>query len=310
MDNTIIQMFPGESRSFWEQTASLGDAIQEIRFRIDRPIVIHCGGKELFLDESGGLLQKPVNCVRATEQEIRGIVKHICSYSRYAYEDELKQGFLTVKGGHRVGVSGQAVQENQGELKTFRNITFLNIRIAHEIKGAADGVIPGLYCDQVFKNTLILSPPGCGKTTLLRDIVRQISDGNRYGPGLKVGLVDERGEIAGCLGGRPQKDVGMRTDVLDGCPNALGMMMVLRTTSPEVIAIDELGSRPELEALRSAAACGCKIVATAHGNTMADVSGRLEGTKGEMAGLFEKIILLGKENGRCIVKKTFAAIGI
>lgn len=279
--------------------------IQEIRLRAGRPVVIYRDGAERFLTEHGELTDSCSNAYCATERELGEMLEHICHYSPYAFEEELRRGFVTVAGGHRVGVAGQAVLAADGSIKTLKNISYLNIRIAHQKKGAADGVLSRIYQKGVLRNTLIISPPGCGKTTLLRDLIRQISDGNAYGQGMTVGVVDERSELAGSFLGRAQNDMGMRTDILDGCPKETGMLLLLRSMSPRVIAIDELGSEGEFRALRQAAACGCKILATVHGEDRKDVESRFSGEMIYFQGMFELLLVLGKREGKCVVKHIY-----
>ena len=177
--------------------------------------------------------------------------------------------------------------------------------MAHQIKGVADKVLPYLYENGVVKNTLIISPPGCGKTTLLRDIIRQISNGTVYGQGVNVGVVDERSEIAGSYLGEPQNDVGIRTDVLDACPKVLGMMLLLRSMSPGVIAIDEIGGQEDLEALCQASYCGTGIVATIHGNGLEDYVKKIRACNPRIEQIFQCALILGKENGSPILHRVY-----
>ena len=222
--------------------------LQEIRLRAGKPVLVFMDGREYMV---GRLLEpdadlSPVLADPALIREILGIFSR---HSLYAFEDEIRQGFLTIEGGHRVGIAGKAVTEGSG-LRTIRDISSLNIRLAHEKPGCGDPVLPWLYENGRLQNTLILSPPGAGKTTLLRDVVRQVSNGNRYGPGLQTAVVDERSELGACFKGVPQCDLGMRTDVMDGCPKALGMVMMIRSMAPGAVAVDEIGDREDLEAIR------------------------------------------------------------
>jgi len=301
MEKSILQLFPQEYRTLWRRVSEEQDKIQEIRLRVRKPVIIYCGGREFFHSETGELISVAGNCSKhiVTERELERILQHICHYSPYAYEEELRRGFVTVAGGHRVGVVGQVVLEEDGSVRTIKNVSCLNIRVSHQIRGAADDVMCRLYRNQRLKSTLIVSPPGCGKTTMLRDMIRQVSDGNSYGPGMTVGVVDERSELAGSYLGIPQNDLGMRTDVLDGCPKREGMLMLLRSMSPDVLAIDEVGDQGEWDVLRRASACGCKLLATVHGENLADVEQRF-GISGEsLEQIFDLFLLLGKQGGKC-----------
>jgi stage III sporulation protein AA len=193
------------------------------------------------------------------------------NYSLYAFEEEIKNGYITIQGGHRVGICGQAVLA-EGGIKTIKHINGLNIRITHQIKGCADGVIDKIAKPDL-KHTMIISPPGCGKTTLIRDIARLLSNGDddKNIPGYKVGIVDERSEIAGCYHGVPQNDVGIRTDILDAAPKAKGMIMLLRSMSPEVIIVDEIGRKEDSTAIDEIINSGVKLVCTVHGASLQDI---------------------------------------
>jgi stage III sporulation protein AA len=193
-----------------------------------------------------------------------------------------------------VGVAGKVVTEGD-QITCLRHISFINIRLAHQIPGCADPVLPYLISDGQLCSTLIISPPGCGKTTLLRDLIRQISNGSRVLPGMTVGVVDERSEIAGSYLGIPQNDVGIRTDVLDCCPKSRGMMMLLRSMSPQVIAVDEIGGGDDVVALLRVRSCGCRLIASMHGDSFADASGRLSADGILAAGMFQRFLVLGKD---------------
>lgn len=305
MSGSLLQLFPIEKRSFWEKVASQESCIQEIRLRAGLPILVLHEGSESFLDESGAFTDNPSLACRAEAKDLEEVLLHICRYSLYAFEDELKQGFITVDGGHRIGVAGQVVLEGTKSVRTIKHISCLNIRVAHQVRGAADQVLPLVYHKGELMNTLVISPPGCGKTTLLRDLVRQVSNGSRWGAGRCVGVVDERSEIAGCFQGRPQNDVGMRTDVLDGCPKALGMMILLRAMSPQVIAIDELGGREDMEAVHMAASCGCRILATVHGDGLSDIRRKAGMEELFREGIFSRFVILKKKNGKCMIEAVY-----
>ena len=251
--------------------------LQEIRMRINSPLMIRQRGKEYKLTEEGKLLRcngneqyEKENIHYVDRCELMETMEYIAGYSLYAYEDELRQGFLTIQGGHRVGVAGKILME-EGKVRSIRYISFLNIRLAHQVEGCADKVMPFIVENGEVCHTLIISPPCCGKTTLLRDVIRQISNGNAWCEGKNVGVVDERSEIGGAYQGVPQNDLGIRTDLLDCCPKAEGMMMLIRSMSPEVVAVDEIGDYGDIKAIESVLNCGCRLIATVHGSSVEDI---------------------------------------
>lgn len=229
------------------------EGAREIRIRQGLPLIIRGFGGETVLP------YKP------TMQDIGGALEKMADHSLYAFDAEIKNGFITLPRGHRVGICGRVVLEG-GKIKTLRHISGLTIRVARQVLGAADEVLPLVKNADKIHNTLIISPPGQGKTTVLRDLVRQLSNLGKH-----VSVVDERSEIAGSCQGIAQNDLGQRTDVLDGAPKAEGMLLMLRAMSPDVIAVDEIGGPDDVAALLSIASCGAKIIATLHGENMADL---------------------------------------
>ena len=250
---------------------------QEIRMRINSPLMIRRWGKEYKLTEEGKLLRcngneqyEKENIHYVDRCELMETMEYIAGYSLYAYEDELRQGFLTIQGGHRVGVAGKILME-EGKVRSIRYISFLNIRLAHQVEGCADKVMPFIVENGEVCHTLIISPPCRGKTTPPRDVIRQISNGNAWCEGKNVGVVDERSEIGGAYQGVPQNDLGIRTDLLDCCPKAEGMMMLIRSMSPEVVAVDEIGDYGDIKAIESVLNCGRRLIATVHGSSVEDI---------------------------------------
>lgn len=301
----VLHIFPDYMRAKWRNAANRADELQEIRLRIDREIIMIINNKECYLTADGEIVihKEKAHCI--TERDMEAILNHICEYSVYAFSDEIKQGFLTIPGGHRIGLAGQVVLQEDNKIRNIKHIRYMNIRISHEIIGAADSILPYIYEDGKLQDILLISPPGCGKTTLLRDIVRQISDGNQYGEGMNVAIVDERSEIAGSYLGKPQNDVGMRTDILDACPKVLGMMMLIRSMAPKAIAVDELGCEEDIKAVYQVMQCGSHIIATIHGDSIQDITNKSFLRNLQENRTFGRYILLGKKNGKCMVEEIY-----
>lgn len=297
----VLCLFPERVRDRWREVAACAEGLQEIRFRVGMPLSVWIENRERFVDEQGKIVDRPEKAARPVPEELEEVVKHLCRYSVYAFADEIRQGFLTVQGGHRIGLAGQVVLDGEGRIKNIKYIRYLNIRIAHQVRGAADPVIPHIFEEGRVMSTLLVSPPGGGKTTMLRDLIRQVSEGTAYGDGVNVSVVDERSEIAGSYLGVPQNDVGIRTDVLDGCPKAEGMMLLIRSMAPQVLAVDELGSIEDVQALQMAGGCGCRLLATVHGGSLEEIRHKNYMRYVMETGLFERYVVLDRRTGVCQV---------
>lgn len=288
-----VRMFLGAepAKKTAKLTACDFGKLTELRLRAGKPMLVRLAGQDYALTAQGKVDAENADAYHPSAADIAETIERISQYSFYAFESELCLGYITLPGGHRVGVSGQAVIEN-GMVRAWRHISSINFRVAHAVKGCADAFLPFLYEGGRILHTMIISPPGCGKTTLLRDIVRQVSDGAQGRPGLTIGLVDERSEVAGCYKGVAQNDIGLRTDILDGCPKAEGMIMLLRAMSPDVIAVDELGGRGDADAAQAVLTAGVKLLCTAHGTGLDDISKNptLEGLI--RRNIFERYIVL------------------
>ena len=296
IDNILIKL-PESMRDRIEKLpAQTLQQLEEIRIRTNTDTLLISGGREYSLRDG----------VEITAEVLEEILNRLLDYSYYAYEEELSRGYITIEGGHRVGICGRVTLEN-GQVHLIKDVSSLNIRRSREITGASEkilgavlspakapaesvpnagisagcggdrspapsdlfGVCPSAadYGRMVVRNTLIISPPKCGKTTMLRDLARNLSNA-----GFRIGICDERSEIAGCYDGKTSYDLGPRTDVLDGCPKADGILMLIRAMSPDVVMTDEIGKPEDAAAIRSALSAGVKIITTIHGSSFEDAA--------------------------------------
>ncbi|MDO4866439.1 MAG: stage III sporulation protein AA [Clostridia bacterium] len=253
--------------------------LREIRLRAGRPV-------QLVYEDGDLLTDTAVDAAR-----LRRIAAAMMDYSVYAREDELSRGFFTLPDGCRVGVCGRVVGE--GERLRLSAVGSICVRVARAVPGCADALVKKLFDGETLRSALILSPPGFGKTTMLRDAARQLSDG-----GYCVGIADERHEIAACCQGVPTLNVGVRSDVVDGCPRSEAIRRLVRSMAPQVIAVDEIGGTADAAALADAARCGVAILATAHGASLSDIAARDCVRNLLSDGLIQVVVLLGSRPGQ------------
>jgi stage III sporulation protein AA len=272
--------------------------VEELRLRVGQPLLIRTSDKDLFLNREGGVTS-PNRAYFVKREDLACALERMTHSSVYAAEEDLRQGFLTLPGGNRVGVTGEAVLQH-GQIQTMKHISSLNLRIARDIWGRGLKILPLLLgADGTFGHTLLISPPRAGKTTLLRDLIRLISNGvPQLGlSGLTVGVVDERGELAGMWQGVPTYNLGYRTDVLDGCPKARGMSMLVRSMAPQVLAMDELGHDDDVTALKDALRTGVRILSTAHASSLEEARSRPTIAHLLEQGVFERLVVLSRKQG-------------
>lgn len=293
-EQTLQRMLPGQIFQLLNVSGIEMEKLQEIRMNVGQPLLLKYDGEEISLDTQGRKVRELKRAYRITESQVKETFEFMCCHSVYAYEEEIRQGFLTVEGGHRIGIAGQAVWE-KGKIRQLKYISALNIRLASERVGSAKGVLPKLYEQGMFCHTLLLGPPCCGKTTLLRDCIRMLSEGSEGQAGVRVGVVDERGEIASCYRGIPQNHLGSRTDVLDRVSKPQGISMLIRTMAPSVIAVDEIGTREDMDALMEASLSGCRILATIHGSNVDEVFSRPMLSGIALEKFFQRFVVLNRE---------------
>ena len=282
--NRVQTLLPSSLREEISVSDKLGKRVEEIRLRAGRKASVLISEGEIITGS------RPVETT-----ELEGIVEIVTGASAYAVRDCMKSGYITAKGGYRIGICGKAIVKD-GEPEGFREISALTVRIPREISGVGNEVAVQLVKNGKFRSTIIVSPPGGGKTTLLRDIVRILSDGDAdLGvKGMRVALADERGEIACLYRGVPERNVGCRTDVMEGCPKAKAVMLLLRTMNPQVIALDEITEDSDVAAIYSCANCGVELAATAHAESMQDLKNRKLYAQLLDSGVFKNAVFIEK----------------
>lgn len=300
----IEKLFPSHIREAFVKACFDMEQVYEIRLRIHAPLILIYQGKEYFLTKDGKFSKEEAEGLLVCSGDLKETLEYVSRYSMYAFEEEIRQGFITIQGGHRVGIAGKTVLDGN-KIKSVKYISYINIRLAHQVKGCANAILPYVIKEKQICHTLIISPPRCGKTTLLRDLIRQVSNGSHYLKGMSVGVVDERSEIGGSYQGVPQNDLGIRTDVLDCCPKAEGMMMLIRSMSPEVIAVDELGDYEDIHAIESVIHCGCKLFATVHGSSIEDIKRKPLLQRLVQEKVFERYIVLQNQDLAGRIKAIF-----
>lgn len=275
------------------------DGLEEIRLRLGLPITLSYTDRCRYIKPSGELSSGYTGCLIASKADLIEGMELISEASVYALTDEIKNGYITVGGGNRVGICGNAVSES-GKITNINHVSGLNYRIAKEVLGAAKNIMPYVYNQSHIRNTLIISPPQCGKTTLLRDVARSLSE-----LGKKVSIIDERNEISAMSDGKSGYNLGISCDILSGASKAEGSLLMLRSMSPDVIITDELGADEEGRVLSKIAASGVNIISSIHASSRSDLQKRAE--IAAICPFFSCFVTLSRRNGVGTVEEIYCA---
>lgn len=284
MDEAYLAILPPElAAGIHRLSEKERESLQELRLRCGYPAAYLAGNGERILPAG-------IHGFRIDSRCLQGLLNRATGYCTYAAASQLKHGFLTLPGGHRLGLCGQAVIGTDGEVKGLRNLTSVNLRIARQLTSCATGAAE--FLKRFPQSTLIAGPPGCGKTTLMRELICHRSDECAE----RVGIVDERMELAACADGMPGFRIGSRTDVLSGIPKHDGVYMLLRTMNPDWIAVDEITDDRDVDALLRSSFCGVRILASAHVFCREDLYSRPLYARMCKLGIFENLILMDKSH--------------
>lgn len=268
----LLEKIVDELEKIYLQDNSVFNTLTEIRLRVDKECILKLFNNEYILP------------VIITGYDMEQILEKLSKYSIYSIQNEINEGYITIKGGHRVGISGTCVVQGDN-ISNVKSISSINIRIARQVIGCSDKLYNTLYSNG-FSNTLIVSLPNVGKTTNIRDLTRRLSN-----EGYTISIIDERSEIACMYNKIPQMDIGLRTDVINKCPKHIGIKMSIRSLAPDIIVVDEIGNKKDIEEISNAVLSGVKFLVTAHGNSVEELK------KGEIGllidkGIFKYIVIL------------------
>ena len=290
----ILNYFPNYIREkFIHIPEKEWENVKEIRIRNGKPIIISSFNKEIVIDYI------------ASSEDILRLVENFSENSLYKVQNEINEGFITIKGGHRIGLSGTGVIEN-GKIKNIKYISSLNIRIAREVLGCSNNLLDSLCGEPSgsIENTIIISPPGCGKTTILRDMIRNLSNGYKTFFPKVIGVVDERNEISATYLGQAQNDLGIRTDVMSSCQKTIGMRLMIRSMGIDIVATDEIGTNEDVDSIGQAIVSGVNLLVTSHGNSLEDIPKELNERK-----VFKNVVILGKNEKPGFIKNIYKLKG-